>query len=71
MGQAVALVGGYLQRDIYLTLWIGLGGAFLTMLVVVPPWPAYNKNPQLWLPSGKGLSGLPEGGIVVGGKKVK
>lgn len=31
---------------------MGLAGAALTFLAVVPPWPFYNKNPQLWLPAG-------------------
>lgn len=49
--QIIALIVGYIQKDIYLTLWIGLIGVILTMLVVVPPWPFYNRNPQAWLGS--------------------
>ena len=62
---------GYVQQDIYLTLWVGLGGTLLTMLAVVPPWPVYNQHPQRWLPSGKKTAGLPAGGIVIGGKGVR
>jgi len=67
---AVALAVGFLQKDIYLTMWTGLGGTVLTMLAVVPPWPAYNKHPQSWIGSRDQIRGLPAGGIVVDGKKV-
>ncbi|KAL1793440.1 hypothetical protein ACET3X_008422 [Alternaria dauci] len=46
----IAFIVGYLQQDIRLTLYIGLAGSALTFLVVVPPWPFYNKNPEDWLP---------------------
>ena len=39
-----------MTQDIRLTLYIGLAGTALTFLVVVPPWPFYNKNPEGWLP---------------------
>jgi signal peptidase complex subunit 1 len=39
-----------MQQDIRLALYIGLAGTALTFLVVVPPWPFYNKNPEDWLP---------------------
>lgn len=65
--QIIAFIVGYLQQDIYLTLWVGLGGTALTFLAVVPPWPAYNENPEKWLPVG---GGIPGGGIVVDVKQV-
>jgi len=71
LSAVIALVVGYAQEDIYLALWVGLGGTVLTMLAVVPPWPFYNQNPQRFLPSGKRMAGVPEGGIVVGGRKVR
>ena len=37
----------------------------LTTLVVVPPWPIYNQNPERWL-----RSELAGRGIEVDGKKV-
>ncbi|KAL1984761.1 hypothetical protein VTN96DRAFT_8702 [Rasamsonia emersonii] len=66
----VAFAVGFLQQDIYLTLWIGLAGALLTALVVVPPWPIYNKSPEKWFnPATGGRSGgVPD--IVVDGVKV-
>lgn len=66
---AVAFVVGYLQQDIYLTLWIGLIGSVITVLAIVPPWPAFNQHPELWLRSGKG--GMLHGGIVVAGEKLE
>jgi signal peptidase complex subunit 1 len=65
----MAFVVGYVQQDIYLTLWIGLAGCVMTVLVVVPPWPVFNQHPESWLRSGKGGSLRPD--IVVGGKKIQ
>jgi len=66
LSSIVALIIGFVQQDIYLTMWIGLAGTALAMLLAVPPWPVYNQNPQPWLGS-KAI--LPPGGIVVGGKQ--
>jgi len=65
LSSVVALIAGFLQQDIYLTVWIGLAGTALAMLLVVPPWPVYNQHPQPWFGS---RTSLPPGGIVVGGK---
>lgn len=65
--QAIAFIVGYVLQDIYLTLLVGLGGTVLTFLVVVPPWPYFNKNPLDWLPAGSATSGV---GIEVEGKKI-
>jgi len=61
----IALIMGFIQQDIYLTMWVGLAGTVVAMLLVVPPWPVYNQNPQPWLGS---KSALPPGGITIGGK---
>lgn len=51
--KVVAFIVGFVSRDVYLTLWVGLAGTLLTALVVIPPWPVYNKHPEKWLvPSG-------------------
>lgn len=50
MSQAITFLVGYFLQDIKLTLQLGLGGSVLTALVVVPPWPFFNKNPVKWLP---------------------
>ncbi|QKX60832.1 uncharacterized protein TRUGW13939_07978 [Talaromyces rugulosus] len=70
---AVAFLVGFIQKDIYLTLWIGLAGTAFTALVVIPPWSFYNQNPQPWLGSAAAAKGgacrnIP--GIIVDGVKV-
>jgi signal peptidase complex subunit 1 len=40
-----------MTANVYNALWVGLAGAVLTMLVVVPPWPFYNRDPVQWLPA--------------------
>ncbi|KAI9813754.1 MAG: hypothetical protein M1827_003544 [Pycnora praestabilis] len=64
---AIAFIVGYTLQNIYLSLYIGLGGTALTFLVVVPPWPYFNKTPVNWLPAATTASGI---GIEVDGKKV-
>ncbi|KIV91220.1 hypothetical protein PV10_05782 [Exophiala mesophila] len=66
---ALALVLGYAQQDIYLTLWVGLAGTILSMFVVVPAWPFFNQNPQPWLGSTAAL--LSKGVIVDGSAKMR
>jgi signal peptidase complex subunit 1 len=56
-----------MAQDIRLSLYIGLAGTALTFLVVVPPWPFYNKNPEGWLPSHNAVQGI---SIDVDGQKV-
>ncbi|GAB7362346.1 hypothetical protein MBLNU230_g2672t1 [Neophaeotheca triangularis] len=53
----LAFFAGYISGDIYKTLYVGLGGTGLAFLVVVPPWPVYNRKPEKWLPPAKGASG--------------
>ncbi|KAJ5474848.1 hypothetical protein N7475_004414 [Penicillium sp. IBT 31633x] len=65
---AASFVIGYTYKDIYLTLWTGLAGTLFTALVVVPPWPMYNRNPENWLGS---TGGRPNPGITVDGVKVQ
>ena len=64
----IALVTGFVLQDIHLTMWIGLAGTLLAMLVVVPPWPFFNQNPQPWV--GILSRSLPAGGIVID-KKIR
>ncbi|KAK8220966.1 microsomal signal peptidase 12 kDa subunit-domain-containing protein [Phyllosticta capitalensis] len=55
----VAFLVGYSTQNIALSLWILLAGAAVTFLVVVPPWPFFNKNPVTWLPAqSSGWSGI-------------
>lgn len=46
----IAFLTGYFLQHIKLALQIGLAGAVITALIVVPPWPFFNKHPILWLP---------------------
>lgn len=56
--KVVAFIAGFVSRDVYLTLWVGLAGTLLMALVVIPPWPVYNKHPEKWLvPSGVTAAG--------------
>ena len=64
--QLVAFILGFALQNVYVTLWVGLGGAALTFLIVVPPYPFYNKSPLNWLPGG-GIAGT---GIEIDGKKI-
>ncbi|KAH7390493.1 microsomal signal peptidase 12 kDa subunit-domain-containing protein [Pyrenochaeta sp. MPI-SDFR-AT-0127] len=63
----IAFLVGFMTQDIRLSLYIGLAGTALTFLVVVPPWPFYNKNPEGWLPAHNSTSGIT---IDVDGQKV-
>ena len=65
--QILAFVLGFAQQNIYVTLWVGLGGTVLAFFVVVPPFPIFNENPERWLPAGSGIAGS---GIEVDGKKI-
>jgi signal peptidase complex subunit 1 len=66
--QVIAFIAGYVYQDVYVTLWIGLAGTALTVLVVVPPWPIYNTHAEKWLSVGG--RGMGTTGIVVDGVKV-
>jgi len=71
---ALAFIVGIATQEIHLTSYIGLGGVALTFLVVLPPWPFFNRHPIRWLPP-QGAGGMPKGvlgagGIEVDGKKV-
>ena len=50
MAQAISFIVGFFLQDIKLALYIGLGGTALTFLLIVPPWPFFNKHPVKWLP---------------------
>jgi signal peptidase complex subunit 1 len=61
-----SFVAGYFTENVYNSLYVGLAGTALTFLVVVPPWPFFNKNPVQFLPSSK----LGSVSVSVDGKKV-
>lgn len=47
--QLISFVTGFFLQDIVRALVFGLLGTALTFLVVVPPWPMYNRRPVKWL----------------------
>jgi len=67
VSQLLAFVIGFIQQNVYVTLWVGLAGTALAFLIVVPPWPFYNQSPEEWLPGKSAMAGV---GIEVDGKKV-
>jgi signal peptidase complex subunit 1 len=52
--QVISFLVGFFLQNITLALKVGLAGTALTFLVVVPPWPFFNKHPVKWLPVGGG-----------------
>ncbi|TVY49899.1 Signal peptidase complex subunit [Lachnellula occidentalis] len=48
----ISFVVGFFKQDIKLALYIGLGGTALTLALIVPPWPFFNRHPVRWLPVG-------------------
>ncbi|KAI6091780.1 SPC12-domain-containing protein [Hypoxylon rubiginosum] len=48
----ISFLVGFLLQDIALALKIGLGGTALAFLLIVPPWPFFNRHPVKWLPVG-------------------
>ncbi|PMD28343.1 microsomal signal peptidase 12kDa subunit [Hyaloscypha hepaticicola] len=65
---AISFLVGFFLQDIKLALYIGLGGTALTFLLVVPPWPFFNRHPVKWLPVARNETNSQ--GIVVDGKVV-
>lgn len=63
----VAFLVGYFQQDIYMTAYVGLAGTALAFVLIVPPWPYFNRNPVTWLPKSNSISGFD---VTVDGKKV-
>ncbi|KAK4242624.1 microsomal signal peptidase 12 kDa subunit-domain-containing protein [Achaetomium macrosporum] len=48
----VAYFVGYFLQDIKLALYIALAGTAAVFVLVVPPWPFFNRHPVKWLPVG-------------------
>ncbi|CDH58332.1 predicted protein [Lichtheimia corymbifera JMRC:FSU:9682] len=49
----IGFVVGYSMQSLLVTLEIFGAGLVLTMLLVLPPWPMYNRHPLKWLPASK------------------
>lgn len=66
--QAISFIVGFALQDIKLALFIGLGGSAFALVVVVPPWPLYNRHPTKWI-SDRGIHANTQS-IIVDGKTV-
>lgn len=66
----IAFIVGYITQDIKLAVYIGLGGTALTFLVVVPPWPFFNKHPVKWLPIG-GTKAVAPANLIIDEKAIR
>jgi signal peptidase complex subunit 1 len=69
--QAIAFIVGYTLQDIKLALFIALGGTALIFVVVVPPWPFFNRNPVKWLPVGGGAQFHAPENLVIDEKAIR
>ncbi|KAG0140165.1 hypothetical protein CROQUDRAFT_665564, partial [Cronartium quercuum f. sp. fusiforme G11] len=50
IGTFIAFVVGYILQSMVATFSIYAAGLVIALVVVVPPWPCYNKHPVAWLP---------------------
>ncbi|KAI9496186.1 microsomal signal peptidase 12kDa subunit [Zychaea mexicana] len=50
---AIGFVAGYALESLLVTVGVFAVGLFLAAVLVLPPWPMYNRNPQKWLASTK------------------
>lgn len=48
--QAIGYIIGYLSGSILHAFYAFAAGSVLVLLIVVPPWPMYNKHAVRWLP---------------------
>ncbi|KAF8645359.1 hypothetical protein AX16_007862 [Volvariella volvacea WC 439] len=49
--QVVSFLAGFSLQSLRVTFSIFGGSAVLLALVVLPPWPMYNRHPVRWLPA--------------------
>jgi signal peptidase complex subunit 1 len=45
---AVSAIFGYLVQDFHAMLYSFVAGVALALLVALPPWPAFARNPLRW-----------------------
>ena len=41
----LAMIIGYAAKDFVLALWVMVAGGLVSLAVVVPDWPFYNRHP--------------------------
>ncbi|KAG2451677.1 hypothetical protein HYH02_003457 [Chlamydomonas schloesseri] len=46
----ISFIAGYAMKDFSLMVKINGVGLALALLVSIPDWPIYNRNPWKWLP---------------------
>ncbi|ORX62520.1 microsomal signal peptidase 12 kDa subunit [Anaeromyces robustus] len=46
----ISFVVGFIMQSVRISCYIMLAGMIITALVILPPWPFYNKNPIKFLP---------------------
>jgi len=46
----VSFIIGFAAQSLFLSCVVLGGSTGVLALVVIPPWPAYNKHPLTWLP---------------------
>ncbi|GBF93787.1 signal peptidase complex subunit 1-like [Raphidocelis subcapitata] len=67
---AIGFLGGYAVGSFSLMVAVNAAGLAITLLLVVPDWPWFNRNPLSWLPplypaDGEGAAASGGGGAVV------
>lgn len=58
---AIGFLAGYVMRDFRLCVYINAVGLVLTLLLVVPDWPMYNRQALDWLPPLEATDALAKG----------
>ncbi|PWN35324.1 microsomal signal peptidase 12 kDa subunit [Meira miltonrushii] len=51
MGAIVAWIIGYFADNLFLCMSVFGFSCFVALVVAVPPWPMYHRNPVIWLPN--------------------
>mmetsp|Transcript_28066 Transcript_28066/g.26928 ORF Transcript_28066/g.26928 Transcript_28066/m.26928 type:complete len:103 (-) Transcript_28066:90-398(-) len=59
---AIAWIVGYSQGDFQLTFYGWLAGLIISLVLCIPDWPMFNRNPVTWLEeiSHNGVSSAPK-----------
>lgn len=48
---AIGFVAGFAAQNFLITVYVNGAGLALTLLLVLPDWPFYNRNSLKWLPA--------------------
>ncbi|KAI0315943.1 microsomal signal peptidase subunit [Amylostereum chailletii] len=47
---AISFIAGFVSQSLQVTFALFGLGVLVLVLVVIPPWPVYNRHPVKWLP---------------------